>query len=95
MTLQEFLAEERGRGSALAATLGIAPAYLSQMAAGMRPMPPALVPATVQATGHRVREWALRPHDWHRIWPELVGREGAPPVLRGDQVTPMPERAAA
>jgi hypothetical protein len=42
-----------------------------------------------------IPRWEQRPNDWHRIWPELVGREGAPPVLRGDQVAPMPERAAA
>jgi hypothetical protein len=22
--------------------------------------------------------WDLRPHDWHLVWPELVGIEGAP-----------------
>jgi DNA-binding transcriptional regulator YdaS (Cro superfamily) len=27
-----------------------------------------------------VRRWHLRPDDWHRIWPELIGSEGAPPV---------------
>ena len=25
-----------------------------------------------------VRRWDLRPDDWHRIWPELVGTEGSP-----------------
>ena len=24
--------------------------------------------------------WLQRPDDWHRIWPELVGADGAPPV---------------
>jgi hypothetical protein len=27
-----------------------------------------------------VRRWDLRPDDWHRIWPELVGADGAPQV---------------
>jgi DNA-binding transcriptional regulator YdaS (Cro superfamily) len=27
-----------------------------------------------------MRRWHLRPDDWHRIWPELIGAEGAPPV---------------
>lgn len=27
-----------------------------------------------------VRRWDLRPDDWHRIWPELIGAEGAPGV---------------
>ncbi|MGC4075439.1 MAG: YdaS family helix-turn-helix protein [Rubrivivax sp.] len=26
------------------------------------------------------RRWQLRPEDWHFIWPELIGVEGAPPV---------------
>ena len=30
------------------------------------------------ATG--VPRWDLRPDDWHRIWPELIGADGAPPV---------------
>ena len=28
----------------------------------------------------RVRRWHLRPADWHRIWPELIGAQGAPIV---------------
>lgn len=32
------------------------------------------------ASGRAVRRWNLRPHDWHRIWPELIGAEGAPVV---------------
>jgi hypothetical protein len=27
-----------------------------------------------------VARWDLRPDDWHRIWPELIGAEGAPPL---------------
>lgn len=35
--------------------------------------------ADIEANGGPLR-WALRPHDWHRIWPELVGADGAPDV---------------
>jgi DNA-binding transcriptional regulator YdaS (Cro superfamily) len=35
-----------------------------------------------------VTRWQLRPDDWHRIWPELVGTEGAPPI-------PVPAAPAA
>lgn len=28
----------------------------------------------------RLPRWVLRPDDWHRIWPELIGAEGAPAV---------------
>lgn len=27
-----------------------------------------------------LRRWDLRPKDWHLIWPELIGMEGAPDV---------------
>jgi DNA-binding transcriptional regulator YdaS (Cro superfamily) len=33
-----------------------------------------------QATSGQVRRWDLRPDDWHLIWPELIGTEGAPTV---------------
>lgn len=31
-------------------------------------------------SGGAVRRWDLRPDDWYRHWPELIGTEGAPPV---------------
>lgn len=31
-----------------------------------------------QACDRAVMRWHLRPDDWHRIWPELVGQPGAP-----------------
>lgn len=36
--------------------------------------------AIERATKESVMRWDLRPGDWHRHWPELVGKEGAPPV---------------
>ena len=33
-----------------------------------------------EMSGRQVRRWDLRPDDWHRIWPELIGAEGAPPI---------------
>lgn len=35
-----------------------------------------------------VRRWDLRPEDWYRHWPELIGVDGAPAV-------PEPEARAA
>lgn len=32
------------------------------------------------AAGGSIRRWHLRPADWHRIWPELIGTEGAPTI---------------
>lgn len=36
--------------------------------------------AIERATDGKVRRWDLRPEDWHLIWPELIGSDGAPPV---------------
>ena len=35
-------------------------------------------PAIERETG--VMRWELRPSDWHRIWPELIGHADAPAV---------------
>jgi DNA-binding transcriptional regulator YdaS (Cro superfamily) len=78
MKLLEYLEAERGRSARVAQRLGIAPAYLSQMANGVRPVPPVQGAAIEEATDQAVRRWDLRPLDWHRIWPELIGAEGAP-----------------
>lgn len=45
--------------------------------AGRQPGPEYCV-AIERETGLKVRRWDLRPDDWHRIWPELIGTEGAP-----------------
>jgi DNA-binding transcriptional regulator YdaS (Cro superfamily) len=80
MDLTEYLAEERGRCARIARQLRIAPAWLSQMASGARPVPPDIAPQLEIECGLAVRRWDLRPGDWHRIWPELVGLPGAPDV---------------
>jgi DNA-binding transcriptional regulator YdaS (Cro superfamily) len=36
--------------------------------------------AIERATRLAVRRWDLRPDDWHRIWPELIGADGAPEI---------------
>lgn len=40
------------------------------------------------ASKYGVRRWELRPADWHRIWPELVGADGAPPVAPAEVAQP-------
>lgn len=78
MNLSDYLAEERGRSADLARAINENPAYLSQMAAGKRPVHPALVPQIVAYSKGRVQPWDLRPDDWHLIWPELKRAKGAP-----------------
>lgn len=41
---------------------------------------PANCVAIERATSGAVRRWDLRPTDWHQIWPELIGVDGAPAV---------------
>ena len=36
--------------------------------------------AIERATSGAVRRWHLRPEDWHRIWPELIGHPDAPGI---------------
>lgn len=84
--LSDFLGSERGRAAHIAAHLRVAPAYLSQMASGLRPVRADLAPAIERLSGLTVRRWHLRPTDWHRIWPELVGTDGAPrPPIPAEQ----------
>lgn len=68
--------------SELASRLGIKPIYLSQLAARQDGREPsaALCVDLERETDNKVRRWDLRPKDWHRIWPELIGVEGAPAI---------------
>ena len=83
MTLDEFLsAPEAPSMAAFARTLGLNPDQVRQWrhgTGGRQPSPENCVQIE-RATGRQVRRWHLRPEDWHAIWPELIGAEGAPPV---------------
>lgn len=66
----------------LAKSLSVTPVYLSQLSArqnGREPSPELCV-SIERATKDCVMRWDLRPDDWHRIWPELINADGAPPV---------------
>lgn len=82
-SLAEFLADRpRGTGARLAAELDISRVYLAQLVArqdGREPSPELCV-VIERVTDRQVRRWNLRPTDWHLIWPELIGIEGAPAV---------------
>lgn len=83
LSLHEFLADQpRGAVSSLARDLGISRIYLSQLVGRQngRVPSPELCVVIERQTGRRVMRWNLRPDDWHLIWPELIGAEGAPAV---------------
>lgn len=66
------------RRKELAEKLGKSDAYLYQCMAGIRAMGPADAVQIERETDGELRRWHLRPKDWHLIWPELIGTEGAP-----------------
>lgn len=57
---------------------------------GTREFPPEHCVTIEQSKG--IKRWVLRPTDWHRIWPELIGTEGAPAT---PQPTTEPAQAGA
>lgn len=86
--LSAFISElPRGGVSAFAGRLKVSRVYLSQLACRQRGREPSpeLCVLIERESGRKVRRWALRPSDWHRIWPELIGADGAPPVPQGDE----------
>ena len=86
MTLQEYFQDARGRMAVVAGKVGISVAFLSQISNGVRSVPAERGADIEQATDGAVRRWDLRPDDWHRIWPELIGAEGAPDVPQPAEV---------
>jgi hypothetical protein len=43
-------------------------------------IPAVYCPQIVLELGNEVKLWELRPDDWYRYWPSLVGTDGAPAV---------------
>jgi DNA-binding transcriptional regulator YdaS (Cro superfamily) len=83
MKLRAFLdTMPRGGIAGFALRLGISPIYLSQLAAEQdgRVPSPELCVAIEKSSQGQVMRWDMRPSDWHRIWPELIGTSGAPNV---------------
>lgn len=88
MDLKTYTADlPHGGVAELAKEVGITPVYLSQLSArqaGREPSPELCVKLET-ATGRAVMRWDTRPDDWHRIWPELVGDQKAPPIPEAEE----------
>lgn len=80
MELSAYVRARRGRVAELAQALNVSGSLVTQWAGGTKPITIGRCLQVERATGGAVRRWHLRPHDWHEIWPELVGTEGSPPV---------------
>jgi len=74
----------RGGVSEFAGRVGVSPVYLSQLAAEQddRVPSPALCVVIERESQHVVTRRALRPTDWHLIWPELVEIYAAADVVK-------------
>lgn len=68
-----------GGVAALAEKVGVAASAPSMWKSRGR-IPSDHCAAIERATDEKVKRWDLRPDDWHRIWPELIGADGAPAV---------------
>jgi len=74
----EVAVERVGGPTKLAGVLGVSAQAVCFWRDGKRRLPVEFC-ATIERES-AVRRWDLRPEDWHRIWPELIGAEGAPGV---------------
>lgn len=95
MDIAAYLSAERGAAARLAKGIGKSPAFVSQLSRMGRPVPPLVAVAIERETQGVVRRWAMRPTDWHLIWPELVGTEGAPPPPAANDPQQQEQRHAA
>lgn len=73
-----------GSQATLAGRIDVKQPTVSEWVRGERPIPPERCVKIEQVTDRVVMRWDLRSDDWHRIWPELIGTEGAPPVPVSD-----------
>lgn len=80
MDLSDYVKAERGRGASLAGAIGVHPVMVSQWVGGIKPVPIERCVDIERVTEGAVTRRDLRPDDWHRIWPELIGQPGAPEV---------------
>ena len=78
MKLSDYVRTERGSARTLADKLGMSPSRLSQVIKDSSSTSPAVCVLIEKATGCAVMRWELRAADWHLIWPELIGTDGAP-----------------
>ena len=54
--------------------------HLQNVMYGIRPCATDLAVNVERESGGAVRRWDLRPDDWDKHWPELIGTEGAPAI---------------
>ena len=72
MELKKYISSARGSAKQLADQINVSPAFLSQMASGIRSVSTKNAVAIEKATKGAVSRKDLRPADWRLHWPELA-----------------------
>ena len=65
----------RGNQSYLAKKTGISPAFINQIARGIRSVPVQSAALIEKATKGEVTRQEMFPNDWEKIWPELAKKQ--------------------
>lgn len=89
------LIDRLGGTGMLARRLRVAPASVSEWRAKGIPAGRRIELAAAIERAVGIPRWEQRPNDWHRIWPELVGAEGAPNPPTEPETTATEVRDAA
>lgn len=81
MDLKTFLSDmDQDEREQFAKRCGTTLGHLQNVKYGTKSCATDLAVNIERESGNRVRRWDLRPEDWFRHWPELIGRKGAPVV---------------
>lgn len=67
--------------AAIAEKVGVSDPYLYQCMTGRKAMKPEEAVRVERESAGVLRRWHLRPDDWWKIWPELIGIDGAPALI--------------
>lgn len=78
--LHEFKAKRGLTQEQLASLFDVSQGMVWQWLNNKRPISPEQAVSLEQISGNELRRWDLRPNDWWRIWPELIGAPDAPSV---------------
>ena len=89
-----FFGLKRQARADLAAKVGTTVGHLTNFCYGYTKLAAEVCVAIEQVTAGTVCRWELRPEDWFRIWPELIGKEGAPVVPQAPAVIAQPATEA-
>jgi DNA-binding transcriptional regulator YdaS (Cro superfamily) len=89
MDLKSFLAPKDSEArKAFASRCETSMGHLQNVMSGWRTCATDLAVSIERESEGSVRRWDMRPDDWHKHWPELIGAKGAPRL-------PKPAKRAA